>query len=350
MSLSWLGEKLVEWYGVNGRRLPWRETTDPYKIWISEIILQQTRVAQGRDYYERFISRFPDVQSLASASDDEVMRLWQGLGYYTRARNLLKAAHRIAQMPFFPRDYDTLLTLNGIGRYTAAAVASISSGQPVAVVDGNVYRVIARFCCERTPIDTTAGRRRFDELASRFLLRNCAAVYNQAIMDFGALICTPRSPQCNVCPLAERCQALSQDMVTELPVKSRKSQQAVIYMIFVEVRHASRGCLLHRRDQKGIWQGLYEPVVMESDHMLTPRQVAQSEELRPILSAGSSALKRVLKGVKHVLTHRIILADYYVLSTDAAYCPEGYFYAADPAAYAVPVLLSKLRRQSGGGV
>lgn len=344
MKDSLFGELLIAWFQENGRQLPWRETTDPYKIWISEIILQQTRVVQGLDYYRRFVARFPDVHALAEASEDEVLRYWEGLGYYTRARNMLKAAKRIVQMPDFPRDYATLLTLNGIGEYTASAIASFSSNEAVAVVDGNVYRVLSRFCCDRTPIDTGEGKKRFRSLAGHFLLKDQSAVYNQAIMDFGAMVCTPRAPQCSACPVASYCLALKEDMVNELPVKARKTQQTLRYMTFVEVYNPQNGWLLHKRTSKDIWRGLHEPVLLESDHQMSCSEVKHSEALRPFISDGQdSQLTLVAERVKHVLTHRVIWADYYILKTTADACPSGYFFTKKVDSYAVPVLLKQLR-------
>lgn len=343
MKDSLFGESLVAWYYENGRRLPWRETSDPYKIWISEVILQQTRVSQGLGFYNRFVERFPDVETLAKASEDEVLRYWEGLGYYSRARNMLKAARKIVEMSEFPRDYETLLALDGIGEYTASAVASISSNQSVAVLDGNVYRVLSRFCCDRTPIDTTEGKKRFRKLANHFLLEGQASVYNQAIMDFGALICTPRAPLCNNCPVALNCLALKDGMVAELPLKSRKQRQTSRYMTFVEVYSRNKGWLLHKRVAKDIWRGLYEPILMESNERLTFDEVANSESLSLFQVGSLSSLRCVAKRVKHVLTHRIIWADYYILESDSDYCPEDFFYTKSIDSYAVPVLLKQLR-------
>lgn len=340
---SWFGEALVAWYDENGRKLPWRETTDPYKIWISEIILQQTRVAQGLEFYNRFIERFPDVGTLANASEDEVLRYWEGLGYYSRARNMLKAARKIMGMSEFPRDYETLLTLDGIGEYTASAVASISSNQSVAVLDGNVYRVLSRFCCERVPIDTTEGRKSFRSLANHFLLEGRASVYNQAIMDLGALICTPRSPLCKECPIALNCLALKEGMVSELPLKVRKQQQTSRYMTFVEVHSKKKGWLLHKRVSKDIWRGLHEPVLLESNECMTFAEVENSESLSPFQIGQLSSLRCVAKHVKHVLTHRIIWADYYILESESDFCPKDFFYTENVDSYAVPVLLKQLR-------
>ena len=212
---------LLDWYARCGRDLPWRRTRDPYLVWLSEVILQQTRVAQGRDYYLRFAERFPDVRSLAAAGQDEVMKLWQGLGYYSRARNLHAAARQIVAESggVFPRAYADVRSLRGVGEYTAAAICSAAYDEPVAAVDGNVYRVLARLFDIAEPIDTTAGRRLFAELAAAQLDTRRAGRYNQAVMDFGALQCTPAAPRCDNCPLAARCLALAAGTVGERPVK-----------------------------------------------------------------------------------------------------------------------------------
>ena len=212
--------KLIGWYGVNKRDLPWRGTKDPYRIWISEIILQQTRVAQGYDYFMRFIRRFPDVRSLAEADEDEVMRYWQGLGYYSRARNLHEAARSMKGV--FPDTYAGVRALKGVGDYTAAAICSIAYDMPYAVVDGNVYRVLARYFDMDVPIDSTEGKKAFAALAQELMDKQHAGTYNQAIMDFGALQCVPQAPDCPSCPLADTCQAYARGRVAVLPVKQHK--------------------------------------------------------------------------------------------------------------------------------
>lgn len=222
--MSLLGDKIIDWYKDNGRNLPWRNTKNPYKIWISEIILQQTRVAQGYDYYCRFIERFPDFQTLAEADEDEVMKYWQGLGYYSRARNLHEAARSIAEKGTFPDTYPEVRNLKGVGDYTAAAICSFAYDMPCAVVDGNVYRVISRWMGVEEPIDTGAGKKVFAALADELLDKEQPALYNQAIMDFGALQCVPSSPSCMLCPLSDSCVALQKGLVEELPRKVHKTK------------------------------------------------------------------------------------------------------------------------------
>ena len=214
--------KLLAWYHENRRILPWRDTHDPYIIWISEIILQQTRVVQGYDYFLRFMNRFPDVDALAAASEDEVLKCWQGLGYYSRARNLHAAARQIVEWGGFPERYENIRQLKGVGDYTAAAIASFAFGLPHAVVDGNVYRVLSRYYGIEEPIDTGHGKKYFAAMAQELLPEGReAADYNQAVMDFGAMQCVPKSPKCEDCPLVDGCAAFRDKKIQELPVKSR---------------------------------------------------------------------------------------------------------------------------------
>ena len=289
-------EKLESWYASHRRELPWRDTADAYRIWISEIILQQTRVAQGHDYYVRFVERFPDVVTLAEASEDEVLLLWQGLGYYSRARNLHKAAQMVCREygGRLPGTFAELRRLPGVGDYTAAAIASFAYGEATAVLDGNVYRVLSRHLGIDTPIDTTKGQREFRMLADEMLDRRQPALYNQAIMDFGALVCMPHA-LCEECPLCESCQAFREGRVENLPVKSRTTQVKPLHLIYIYAR-AQGHLLLRRRGRQDIWKGLYEP--------LTQMPPGTEESLpSPVL---------LREGVKHQLTHRSIQADFYL--------------------------------------
>lgn len=298
---------LLQWFANNGRDLPWRQTRDPYLIWVSEIILQQTRVVQGTDYYCRFVKRFPTVEALAMAELDEVMTYWEGLGYYSRARNLHTAARQVVELGAFPTDYKGIRALKGVGDYTAAAIASFAYGLPHAVVDGNVYRVLSRYYGIDIPIDSTEGKRHFAELAQAILAKNAPALYNQAIMDFGALQCVPKSPACSACPLSETCSAWSVGRVEQLPVKAKKTavkERFLAYMIILE----ESSIYIHRREEGDIWKGLYEPLLVE-----TP-QKAEAAEVVP----KGYRLLAVVEGLKHQLTHRLIHADAYLIEKESS--------------------------------
>ena len=319
---------LLKWFSENGRQLPWRETRDPYAIWLSEIILQQTRIQQGMAYWERFMQRWPRVEDLARATEDEVLRMWQGLGYYSRARNLHTAARQILALGHFPCTLDEIKALKGVGDYTAAAIGSIAFDLPAAVVDGNVYRVLARHFGIDTPINTTEGKHTFTALAQELLPPKQASAFNQAMMDFGAIQCTPQSPRCLLCPLQETCVALREGRVEGLPVKLKKLQVKTRRLTYVYIRCQGMTAI-HRRGEGDIWQGLWEPLLYED----TP--------LPPF--CGKLTLLR--KGVKHVLTHRILLADFYLLECDERpSLPSDYVWIGelDIENYGVPRLVELL--------
>ena len=265
---SFFAAKLLGWFRENGRELPWRGTKDPYAIWLSEIILQQTQVRQGWDYWLRFMRRWPTVEALAAATEDEVLRMWQGLGYYSRARNLHFAARQIVEMGGFPTTYEEIKKLKGVGDYTAAAIGSIAFGLPVAVVDGNVYRLLSRHFGIATPINTTQGKREFTALAQALLPGSEASAYNQALMDFGATVCTPQSPRCPECPLQASCVAFAEGRVGQLPVKERKLQVKERRMAYVYIRYEGQTAL-RRRGAGDIWQGLWEPFLLIDNGQLT---------------------------------------------------------------------------------
>lgn len=328
MLMSPFSSHLLRWYADHGRTLPWRDTRDPYHIWISEIILQQTRVAQGYDYYLRFIERFPSVEALAAATQDEVMQQWEGLGYYSRARNLHAAAQQVVVQGHFPMDYEGVRALKGVGDYTAAAICSFAYDLPTAVVDGNVYRVLSRYFGIDTPIDTTAGKKLFAQLAQELIVPQRAADYNQAIMDFGAMQCTPRSPQCLLCPLADSCAALASGSVEQLPVKSKKTAVSHRYFAYVLVENPAVSeddephLWIRRRPTGDIWVGLYEPVLFEYDHTPTASEVVASLQEKGWISS-EDTLTPLVEGLKHQLTHRQLHADAYLLRT-AQSVPEGF--------------------------
>ena len=324
---------VISWFRQNGRDLPWRQTRDPYAIWLSEIILQQTRIEQGRPYWERFMKRWPTVEALAAATEDEVLRQWQGLGYYSRARNLLTAARQVTAQGGFPSTFKELLTLKGVGTYTAAAIASIAFDEPVAVVDGNVYRVLARYFGISTPINSTEGKKEFALLAQNLLPPQEPAAYNQALMDFGAMQCTPASPACHHCPLMETCSACQQGNVTSLPVKLRTLKVKERHFSYIYIRYKGQTAL-RRRPSGDIWQGLYEPLLIE-DGVL---------DMEPV--------RLLRQNVKHVLTHRVIYADFWLWQPESLpTLPDGYFWIdeCDLSQYAVPRLVELLLNEVNGG-
>lgn len=264
-------QKILVWYRQNKRSLPWRSTKDPYRIWLSEIILQQTRVAQGTPYYNRFVEVFPKVQDMANASEETILKLWQGLGYYSRARNLHATAKLVTEKydGKFPGSYKELLTLKGVGDYTASAISSISYGEKQAVVDGNVYRVLARYYGIDIPINSTEGIKYFKTLAEKVMDADDIRDYNQGIMEFGAIQCTPKNPNCMYCPLNESCKALQNGTVLDLPVKLKKAKVRNRYFNYLVPVHISGNgevfTLINKRTGKGIWQNLWEFPLIEKD-------------------------------------------------------------------------------------
>jgi A/G-specific adenine glycosylase len=313
------GEILIAWYEENRRELPWRETRDPYLIWISEIILQQTRVAQGLEYYTRFTARFPDVSSLASASEEEVLKYWQGLGYYSRARNLHAASRDIMERfgGVFPSTHEEILSLKGVGEYTASAICSFAHGLPRATVDGNVFRVLARLHGIDIPVDSGEGRRYFHSLARELLVERDPARYNQAMMEFGALQCVPRSPDCGACPLMERCVALATRRVGSLPVKHGKTIVKPRYFHYLHVRSGGM-TLLSKRAGKDIWQHLHEFPLIETEKPVGFEELCRDERFLALLEGATiSSISERVAPRKHALTHRVIHARFYDLEVTA---------------------------------
>lgn len=307
--MSNFSEIIINWYRGHKRDLPWRESSDPYLIWISEIILQQTRVAQGYEYFIRFIQRFPDVNTLAEAEEDEVMKYWQGLGYYSRARNLHAAARSMKGE--FPKTYPEVLALKGVGEYTAAAICSFAYGMPYAVVDGNVYRVLSRYLGIDTPIDSTEGKKLFASLANELLDKCRPALYNQAIMDFGALQCTPQSPACLFCPLADSCAALSKGTVMQLPVKQHKTKTVNRYLNYIYVR-AGAYTFINKRTGNDIWKNLFEfPLIETAESVTEETLLAHPEFVRLFAEKEQPVVRLISPNVKHVLSHRVLYANFY---------------------------------------
>lgn len=307
--MSEFGDVLIKWYEENKRNLPWRDTIDPYAIWISEIILQQTRVAQGYDYYLRFMKRFPDVKTLADAEEDEVLKYWQGLGYYSRARNLHAAAKSMCGE--FPKTYEGVRALKGVGDYTAAAICSISYGLPYAVVDGNVYRVLSRYFGIETPIDSTEGKKLYAALANELLDKQQPALFNQAIMDFGAIQCTPLSPKCMFCPFVETCVARKKNLINKLPVKQNKTKVRDRYFNYFYVRKGEY-IYINKRDKKDIWEGLFELPLIETVDRMEDEELFSLPAFKELFTEEDQPVVISLKrDVKHVLSHQIIYTNFY---------------------------------------
>lgn len=306
---------LLSWYARHKRELPWRGIRDPYRIWLSEVILQQTRIAQGKDYYLRFLWEFPDVESLAAAPEDKVMKLWEGLGYYSRARNLHYAARQIAERGHFPDTPEEVKALKGVGDYTAAAICSMAYGTPIAALDGNAYRVFGRIFSVETPIDTTAGKKYYNELANSLLDKQHAGEFNQAIMDFGAMQCLPKNPACAVCPFADKCGAHTVHREEHFPVRSKRIQTKDRYLNYFFILHDGK-TLIRKRQDSDIWKGMYEPYLVETPDRQEIYDI-HDRTLQQILST-QPLVRVVRKDMKHVLTHRRLWLNFYTIYTDAA--------------------------------
>lgn len=294
------------WYRQNKRNLPWRETKIPYLIWLSEIILQQTRVAQGKSYYLKFVNRYPKISDLANADEQEVLNLWQGLGYYSRARNLHHAAKQVIE-DFggeFPSTYEDIKRLKGVGDYTASAIASFAFDLPHAVVDGNVYRVLSRYFADNTPIDTSEGQKLFKAYAQELIGNENPAEFNQAIMELGALICTPKNPDCNSCPLQNNCAGFHKNNVSDFPVKAKKTKVTNKYFnYFVS---SSDKLQIEKRKGKGIWQNMFQLPFIESKHPLKLSQIKDITEEKWDIHT-----QKKIKEYTHLLSHQKIHATFW---------------------------------------
>ncbi len=312
---------IIEWYEQHKRALPWRETHDPYKIWLSEIILQQTRVNQGLPYYLKFIEKYPTVFDLAAASEQEVLRLWQGLGYYSRARNLYSCSKYIVQSynGIFPNNYNELLTLKGIGTYTAAAIASFAFAEAVPVVDGNVFRVLARHFGISNDISAPATKTIFIQKASECIPHGTPAIFNQAIMEFGALHCTPQSPNCDNCPIKRSCVAFSEESQNLYPVKTKKTVVRKRYFYYLVFEHKGK-LLLKQRGPKDIWQGLFDFYLIESKRTISLENLKQSNTLLKNLP-----LEVPTKVYKHVLSHQHLFARFIYIRLNETDLKENEF-------------------------
>lgn len=328
-------EEITRWYKLNKRDLPWRKTRDPYLIWLSEIILQQTRVNQGLSYYEKFSEKYPTVQDLANEKEDEVLKLWQGLGYYSRARNMHFTAKYIVENlnGKFPSSYDEILKLKGVGEYTAAAVASFSFDEKKAVLDGNVFRLLSRYFGIHLPIDSSAGKKEFKSLANDLILEKEPGTYNQAIMEYGALVCTPKVPSCKSCRLSINCEALSKNEVDILPLKSKKINKRDRFFNFLVITDGE-SAYLQQRLEKDIWIRLFQFPLLETE-----------QEISSIENNSLIDSKHYLVNVsdhKHLLSHQTIYAKFWLFKSETALPKNSKFKIVSISEihnYAVPKLI-----------
>lgn len=298
---------LIQWYLINKRDLPWRNTTNPYLIWLSEIMLQQTRVAQGTPYFLSFVDAFPTVFDLAKADEEQVLKLWQGLGYYSRARNLHKTAQYVATElnGVFPKNYNDLLSLKGVGEYTAAAIASFSYEEAVPVVDGNVFRVLSRYFNIETDIALASAKKEFAALAFELMPKDNPATFNQAIMEFGALQCVPKSPNCGICVFNESCAALQKKKVDQLPVKSKKIKVSNRYFNYLVVSDDNEDTIVQKRTSKGIWQNLYEFPLIETEAVESFDYIVERIEKEFFVNESiENVLEYNEKSIIHKLSHQ----------------------------------------------
>ena len=310
-----LSKHIVHWYNKNKRDLPWRDTHDPYFIWLSEIILQQTRVEQGLPYYLNFTEKFQTIQQLASAKDEDVMKMWQGLGYYNRAANMLTTARLVvsAHHSRFPESYDELLKLKGVGTYTAAAIASFAFNKRHAVVDGNVSRVLSRIFAIDAPVNSSKGKKIFENIANEILDKKHPGIFNQAMMELGAMVCKPQQPLCGDCPVRLHCMAYRKKNIGEYPVKIKKNKARNLYLnyFFIEQNHK---IFIRQRTGSDIWKGLFELPNTESAAMLTEKEILETPDFKRLFGSIVHPQNEKIFSVKHQLTHQTIYATFYRLS------------------------------------
>ena len=314
--LMQVSKEIIKWYKINKRNLPWREETDPFKIWLSEVILQQTRVEQGLPYYQKFTHRYKNISQLANAKDDEVMKLWQGLGYYSRAVNMLNTARIIAKQhkAVFPRTYDELIKLKGIGPYTAAAIASFAYDEPKAVLDGNVYRVLSRLFEIKEAINSSNGKKVFSALADEMLSKKNPGIYNQGIMELGALVCKPRNPLCEECPVKLFCNAYKNKTIYNFPVKSKKAKPRERFIAYFLVDQKGT-TFIKQRLGKGIWKGLYELPNIELEQMAEINHLINTDEWKCLFDESKKMNIEQIYQAKHQLTHQTIFAHFYKITS-----------------------------------
>ena len=320
--MDFFSSKIIKWYSQHKRELPWRNTKDPYKIWLSEIILQQTQVKQGLPYYQKFVNTFPSVSELANANEEEVLKLWQGLGYYSRARNLHFAAKQIHQAGFFPKEYKDIITLKGVGEYTAAAIASFAFKLPYAVVDGNVFRLLSRFYGIDTPIDTSKGKREFSEIAQTLLVKKEPDTHNQAIMEFGSQMCKPKQPNCNSCPLRDECVAFANNTTHLLPVKKGKVKVKTVFFEYFFFK-MNGYTLVNKRADDGIWQNMYEFPLITTDELKNTEEILNHNQFESWVKGIDFSIESISE-FKHILSHRKINARFWEIKCQKT-LPESTF-------------------------
>jgi A/G-specific adenine glycosylase len=319
--------ELVQWYHENKRDLPWRNTTDPYIIWLSEIILQQTRVEQGMPYFNRFLENYPTVTAFAAADEGEILKLWQGLGYYSRGRNMLKTAQLVQELynGAFPSAYDDLIKLKGIGEYTASAISSFAANEAKAVVDGNVYRVLARYYGIDEPINSTKGRKMFQQLANNVLNQEQPGLHNQAMMEFGAMLCKPKNPACGICPVRTGCEAFKHNATTVLPVKLKTVKIRERYFNYLVVVDGTQ-ILMNKRTGKDIWAGMYDLPLIETSSMLPVSELIQQPSFKNVFNQ-EATIGRVSEVQKFVLTHQHLMVRFLEVNNMPAKMEPDWFFS-----------------------
>jgi A/G-specific adenine glycosylase len=311
-----INSTLKNWYLQNKRDLPWRNSSNPYHIWVSEVILQQTRIIQGLPYYERFILAFPDIKALAFAPQDKLMKLWQGLGYYSRARNLQKGAQFILEKHNgeLPDNYTDLLSISGIGEYTASAIASIAFNLPYAVVDGNVNRVLSRVYGIFEPINQSEGKNKIKQIASEILDTTNPGLHNQALMEFGALCCVPNKPDCGICPIANNCYAYIHNKIAELPLKMNKAVVQSRYFYYLVVLFQSQ-VYIRKRTEKDIWHGLFEFPLIETKAKIPVTELLAQNDFLELIDRKPYTIIDAPEFFSHKLTHRNIESCFIIIET-----------------------------------
>lgn len=323
-------KEIIDWYQKHKRDLPWRNTNDPYIIWLSEIIMQQTRVEQGMPYFNRFTEKYPTVEHFASATEEEILKLWQGLGYYSRGRNMHQTSQAVMEehAGYFPKNYDSLIRLKGIGEYTAAAISSFSSNEAKAVVDGNVFRLLSRYFGIDTPINTGKGKKIFTDLANELLDQTQAGIFNQAMMEFGSLQCKPKNPDCQICPLQISCEARLKNRISELPVKIKAQKSRERYFNYI-LAIKNDQILVNKRRSGDIWENMIDLPLFETESRTEIPDLIQSENF--IKAFGKQVLIRsVSKPVKHILSHQKLNTTFIQIEnfTDDFLRDQSWFYVS----------------------